>query len=472
MQRHAGTLHARFASPRFPVRSRCSPLAVASFLALCLAPALAAPLPPGDLQIVTSGSAGELAHLDLDAGLEPSAAELAILRGRERVRSDNAAVYYLQAMLLLPERGERLRAVDGTPDRFEVLAREDYGEVLRSAEIDTLIRAALHCSTCDFQVDASGGAGTPLPHLREATWLIDYMAICADFDLARGRPWSALRRYGDMRAVSRDIASGAGLVSALTGMKLEATQQERFLDALPKLIEAGVPASSLETLYLHAERLAPTVRSAFSAESLFEDSIRKAISMLDGGRVDLFWAQLEELYGLRGAGSLREAALRQKALTSEQADDPRALASFAAAELRAYAQHVDRLVLLMEQPPAEREAALRKLHEDLVADLSQGIVARRFAPVLPQLAREIEAHQRKICAMQLLLAACAERVRYGEFPADLQALRTSRPEVCTKDRLNGGELMYAAEGETVTIGWSSEGPGSTPVQLRVTWPTE
>jgi hypothetical protein len=322
-------------------------------------------------------------------------------------------------------------------------------------------------------VETAGGAATPLPHLREATWLVEYLGICADYELANGRPWSALRRYGDMRAVSRDIAGGAGLVSALTGMKLEATQQERLVEALPHLVAAGVPAESIEALYLHEERSAPTVRSAFRAESLFEDSIRRAIRLLDAGRIDLFWQELDALYGLRGSGSLRASAVRHGALTEAQLDEPRALASFAAAELRAYTQHVDRLIVLMEQPAEARAGALRAVHEELVGDLSEGILARRFAPVLPQLARDITAHQRNICAMRLVLAACTERARTDAFPPDLPALRRVRPEACTKDPLNGGELRYAASGDAITIGVGHEDQGTDPAQIfEVNWPTD
>ncbi len=434
-------------------------------------PARAAPLPPSDLQIITSGDAGDLARIDLDAGLEPEAAELAIRRGRERLRADNAAVHYLQAMLLLPERSEKLLSVNGTADRFQRLAGEDFASGLRSTEVDTLLRAALQCQGCDFQVNTAGGAATPLPHLREATWLVEFMGICADYDLARGKPWSALRRYGDMRAVSRDIAGGVGFVSTLTGMKLEALQQERLLQALPRLLKAGVPAGTIEALSAHEERQAPTVRSAFAADSLFEDSLRRALRRLDDGRLDLFWAQLDELYGLRGTGSLRETAVLHQALREEELDDPQALASFAAGELRAYVRHVDRLVLLAEKPVAERREGLRTLHEELVADLSQGILTRRFAPVLPSFVREIEKNKRKICALHVLLAACAERERAGVFPGDLAALRAARPEVCAKDHLNGGELEYSVRKGSITIAWDDEGQ-DVKREMTMTWPTE
>ena len=297
------------------------------------------------------------------------------------------------------------------------------------------------------------------------------MGICADYDLANGRPWSALRRYGDMRAVSRDIAGGVGFVSTLTGMKLEALQQQRLLEALPRLLKAGLPAGTIEALNAHEERQAPTVRAAFAADSLFEDSVRRALRRLSDGRLDLFWAQLDELYGLRGTGSLRQAAVLYEALAEDELDDPQALASFAAGELRAYLRHVDRLILLAERPAAERAEGLRTLHEELVAELSQGILTRRFAPVLPSFVKEIEGHERKICALSLLLAACAERERLGAFPRDLSALRTARPEVCVKDHLNGGELEYSVRKGSITIAWDDEGQ-DVKTEMTMIWPTE
>ncbi|MCK4871198.1 MAG: hypothetical protein KAS72_00585 [Phycisphaerales bacterium] len=436
---------------------------------LALAAVSAQPLSPEDLRIASSGTADELAQLDLDDNLDPRTAELAVMHGITRTRRENAAILYLEAMLVFPTQDALLASVNGTPDRFDLLEDPDFDTVLRSRDFDTLLRIALQCRTCDFQVDKTAGATTPLPHLREAPRLAEYAAIRADYDLVRGRPWAALRTYIDLRELARDIADGAGIVSLLSGIKLEQMQQHRLMDALPRLIQAGIPAASIERLYASQVRPAPTVHSAFSADTLFQDSLKHAIAALDAGDCDLFWSRLGALHRLRSRTDLKSLVVARKALTEEDLANPQALAAFARNELLLYNEHVDRIITIAGLPAEERVRALRALHEQLVADLRVGILVRNFAPVLPEFADEIFRHNRNIRAMNLLLAAASHRQQSGTWPESLDALRLLRPELVVEDPFQGGSLHYSLENDTVTISWQSGRPGDDAFPT-FTWP--
>jgi hypothetical protein len=414
---------------------------------------------PQQVSVAASGGPAELAALDLDAGgFDDLAAELAIIRGVMQTRRENAAVPYLQAMLIRPAKSPELQALGRDPDRFDALAADGSSELRTQLrlrpDLDSLLRTALQCQRCDFQIDTARGAATPLPHLREAPWLAEYMLLLADLDAAKGRPWSALRRHMDIREFARDIAAGVGIVSPLSGIRIEMQQQQRLLDALPTLVGGEVSAASIERLFESQTRPAPTVRSAFAAERLFQDSLQHAIDALDRGDTALFWSRLDTLHRLRSTTNLREQLVERGVLTEAQLTDPVALAGFAARELRFYSRYVDRLLLASELPPADRAAALRTINSDLVHSEDGGALARTFAPALMGFADEIRRYERHTRAVRLLLAAAAHHESTGTLPDAADALREARPELTFIDPMNGEDLLYEAAGNTATIRWT------------------
>ncbi|HEB61434.1 MAG TPA: hypothetical protein ENJ06_06385 [Phycisphaeraceae bacterium] len=422
-----------------------------------------------DLTVAVNGDAARLAVFDPDAGDDPVAAELAIMRGLDPVAAENAAVYYLQAMLILPPRDEKFDAVNGTADRFQLLQNGDFRGVLPLSEIDSLVRSALHCRLCDFHTDTSQGVSAALPHLRQAPWLAEYMAICADYDLVHDKPWSALRRYMDLREFSRDIAAGVGIVSTLSGIRLEEMQQQRLLQALPLLIKQGVPVKAVDNLFNTEQRPAPSVQAAFTAETVFRDSISRAVAALAEGDTDLFWSRLQTLYSLRRTDSLKKFAVNRGALREDELEDVTALAHFAAEELLIYRTYVSDLKRLADLKPAQRNKALAKLHKDIVADPSHGILTYSFAPVLPQFADSIFTYRRNTCAMRLLLAAITIREETGNYPADINSLLQMRPDLDITDPLTGDVFLYSQDNENVTISWKGTRENESE-SMTFTWP--
>ena len=450
------------------VRSLFVPITVCTVLAAGLIPAAEAQDEPVESVPATItamfGNWYELSQLDIDA-LDPATAEMVIQRGTMPYADDNAAIHYLRAMLGRPM-GQRDLIKEGldTPiaDRLVQFRAGKYDDIVHNMEgIQQSIRAALVAGHCDWSPATEAGVGTVLPELGPMRQLARCQVLLADWHLAHDRPWTALRCYRDVLGMARDTGEGPYIIGALVGVAMEALALKHIEEAAPILIEQGVSVDRIARVIGRRYRQGANGITALSSERFWISGFGVTESTAFASPA-AFWEMcanlsnmfisFEEEKNYDGPG-MRTLAIESGFVAAENANNLAHIVRLALCEFEYINSVYDMMINAWDLSTSEYAVIDRQFEEMIEGIRNEHPLASFMVPAIGRMHLSMLAIERNRLALNLALAAAAERQARETWPQDLDQMRTWRPDLNTTDPVSSEKFGFKTSGESVTVSW-------------------
>lgn len=412
----------------------------------------------------------ELSQLDIDA-LDPATAEMVIHRSTLPHTDANAATHYFRAMLTLPrgkaEVGDLINeGLEGPlADRLTEMRAGKYDEVVASLNgYEQSIRAALVSGYCDWSPATEAGINTLLPELSPMRLMAKSQILRATWYLAQERPWSALQCYRDVLAMARDTGEGPYLIGALVGIAMESLALDHIERAVPVMLEQGVPADCLARVIGRRYRTGANPLRAIGSERYWLSSFG-VMDSTSFSSAPAFWNMAAKFFGMvrsdaqaevyDGPG-LRLEAIKEGFVTEAQADDINELTHLVLAEIQYINTFYDRMINAWSLPRDQFLAFDQQVEQNLSLGRVQAEhpLGWLMLPAIGRARASMLAVERNRNALNLALAAAAERQARHRWPMDIDELRVWRPDLNTIDPVSSSKYGLKASGDSVAVSWT------------------
>lgn len=465
------------------LRSLFAPIAIATVLAAGSLPAAHAQDEPIESIPATItamfGNWYELSQLDIEA-LDPATAEMVIHRSTLPQTDANAAGHYFRAVLTLPrgkaEIGDLINEgiEDPLADRIAEMRAGKYDEVVASLSgSEQSLRAALVSGYCDWSPATEAGINTLLPELSPMRLMTKSRLLLATWHLSQERPWSALQCYRDLLSMARDTGQGPYLISALVGISMESLTLKHIESAVPVMLEQGIPADCLARIISRRYRTGANPITAISSERYWmasfgvmdSTSFSSALAFWEmAAKYSAFVQYVDGTHVLNGA-EMRQQAIKSEFVTEAQADDINELVRLVMGELQYINTYYDKMINAWTLPNDEFEQFNEQLKQKLTDDRQAHPLGFVMLPAIGRARSSMLAIERNRNALNLALAAAAERQARHRWPMDIDELRVWRPDLNTIDPVSSSNYGLKASGDSVAVSWTL-----TPQEAERTFP--
>lgn len=434
-------------------------------------PAIAQPVSREAVVSVLTDNYATVAQWEPDS-LPRDLAELYILRMLQPQLNRDAGPQYLKSILFIPQEGKDLDSLRVKPlaERLAALKSGTLRDQLSGWNgAQSFIRSALVSNSCNLHPNTEYGIATLLPELGKFREVARWQLASGDAALAEGKPWLALMRYRETVEIGRDIGGGGEyLIGTLVGVAIQAEAWKHLREAIPALIEAGIEPARLRTIVQCSPREDYDMVEALSGERLWLLNEPMGLATLLSDSTDSFWLaalRFSSLMGVDTTGLKTAEDMRRKAaevgafgLSEKQLRDPDAILAAISAAMPEYLHLIDRTVTLSEVEPSRFGAAVAAFQSEVDAVGARNSIVKAMYPSLPRALTNARRLTRDRQTTMWLCAAIEWRAaNQGTWPASIEQLSGSNPELAWTDPVQGKPYTLTSSGSTVTIGWTKLG---------------